>query len=234
MPDYGYRYYDPLTGRWPSRDPIGEEGGVNLYGFVRNDGVNWVDVLGLTEDVTVKDCEVIIVVGHGSSSGNINWVFEGAGLGGFAGCYPGKNNPKGSMRRAVGVPDGHNDQMAIGNSTKKGVADFQRDSWNQLDPDYIPGKKPDPKKEHGIPESLDNMTDPESIKKNIERLCRCCKSVNVIVRLSNEGNEEGILDGIHRRSKRWAKWSLPWTSNDWSKSFSCKDASKPASFFAIP
>ena len=43
---YGYRYYDPLTGRWPSRDPIGEEGGVNLYGFVGNDGVNGVDFLG--------------------------------------------------------------------------------------------------------------------------------------------------------------------------------------------
>lgn len=35
--DYGYRYYDPVTGRWPSRDPIGEQGGVNLYGFVGND-----------------------------------------------------------------------------------------------------------------------------------------------------------------------------------------------------
>jgi len=44
---YGYRYYDPLTGRWPSRDPIGEEGGVNLYGFVRNDGVGKIDVLGM-------------------------------------------------------------------------------------------------------------------------------------------------------------------------------------------
>jgi RHS repeat-associated protein len=44
---YGYRYYDPATGRWPSRDPIGEDGGVNLYGFVVNDGVNLVDILGL-------------------------------------------------------------------------------------------------------------------------------------------------------------------------------------------
>jgi RHS repeat-associated protein len=44
--DYGYRYYDPLTGRWPSRDPIGERGGVNLYGFVRNDGVAKFDKLG--------------------------------------------------------------------------------------------------------------------------------------------------------------------------------------------
>jgi RHS repeat-associated protein len=43
---YGYRYYDPLTGRWPSRDPIGEMGGVNLYGFVGNDGVDYLDVLG--------------------------------------------------------------------------------------------------------------------------------------------------------------------------------------------
>ena len=44
---YGYRWYDPVTGRWPSRDPIGENGGINLYGFVRNNGVNMWDVLGL-------------------------------------------------------------------------------------------------------------------------------------------------------------------------------------------
>jgi RHS repeat-associated protein len=45
--DYGYRYYDPLTGRWPSRDPIEENGGENLYGFVGNAGVSWLDLLGL-------------------------------------------------------------------------------------------------------------------------------------------------------------------------------------------
>jgi len=44
---YGYRYYDPVTGRWPSRDPIGEEGGVNLHGFLGNDGPNQWDYLGL-------------------------------------------------------------------------------------------------------------------------------------------------------------------------------------------
>ena len=44
--DYQYRYMDPLTGRWPSRDPIGERGGKNLYGFVRNDGVTQMDLLG--------------------------------------------------------------------------------------------------------------------------------------------------------------------------------------------
>jgi uncharacterized protein RhaS with RHS repeats len=44
---YGYRYYDPKTGRWPSRDPIEEKGGVNLYGFIGNNGTNRYDVLGL-------------------------------------------------------------------------------------------------------------------------------------------------------------------------------------------
>ena len=44
---YGYRYYTPQTGRWINRDPIEEEGGLNLYGFVGNDGVNFVDIFGL-------------------------------------------------------------------------------------------------------------------------------------------------------------------------------------------
>ena len=44
--DYLYRYYDPLTGRWPSRDPIEEEGGLNLYGMVGNELTNMIDKLG--------------------------------------------------------------------------------------------------------------------------------------------------------------------------------------------
>ena len=43
---YGYRYYDPVTGRWPSRDPIEEQGGANLYGFVGNGAVDRHDYLG--------------------------------------------------------------------------------------------------------------------------------------------------------------------------------------------
>ncbi len=30
-----------------NRDPLGEAGGINLYGFVQNDPVNWVDPEGL-------------------------------------------------------------------------------------------------------------------------------------------------------------------------------------------
>ncbi len=46
---YGYRYYDPVTGRWPSRDPIGESGGVNLYGYISNIATDKIDVLGLQQ-----------------------------------------------------------------------------------------------------------------------------------------------------------------------------------------
>ena len=56
---YGYRFYDPVTGRWPSRDPIQERGGVNLYGFVGNDGVNRWDLLGLKDPVDATEVEFL-------------------------------------------------------------------------------------------------------------------------------------------------------------------------------
>ncbi len=43
---YGYRYLNTSTGRWPNKDPMGEAGGINLYGFVRNNPVNQIDILG--------------------------------------------------------------------------------------------------------------------------------------------------------------------------------------------
>jgi hypothetical protein len=43
---YGYRYYNPNTGRWLNRDLIGEEGGVNVYSFAGNSPVNYIDLLG--------------------------------------------------------------------------------------------------------------------------------------------------------------------------------------------
>jgi RHS repeat-associated protein len=45
--NYGYRYLSPILGRWLSRDPIGERGGLNLYGFVINNGLNGTDLYGL-------------------------------------------------------------------------------------------------------------------------------------------------------------------------------------------
>ncbi|MBK1880990.1 RHS repeat-associated core domain-containing protein [Luteolibacter pohnpeiensis] len=66
--NYGYRYYHPQLGRWINRDPIGERGGVNLYGFVGNISVNWTDFLGLKPPV--RKCTSLIRAGHGSKSGS--------------------------------------------------------------------------------------------------------------------------------------------------------------------
>ena len=44
---YGYRFYNPSIGRWLSQDPLAEQGGINLYGFVNNNPENRIDVLGL-------------------------------------------------------------------------------------------------------------------------------------------------------------------------------------------
>jgi RHS repeat-associated protein len=52
---YGYRYYSPKKGRWLSRDPIAENGGVNLYGFVGNNGVFKIDLLGLYDILIISD-----------------------------------------------------------------------------------------------------------------------------------------------------------------------------------
>ncbi|MEO0510679.1 MAG: RHS repeat-associated core domain-containing protein [Verrucomicrobiota bacterium] len=49
---YGFRYYDPVTGRWSSRDPIQEEGGNNLHAFVINSSLNFFDLIGLQRQCT--------------------------------------------------------------------------------------------------------------------------------------------------------------------------------------
>jgi RHS repeat-associated protein len=45
-----FRAYDPEVGRWLSRDPIGETGGNNLYGYVQNNPILLTDPLGLLPD----------------------------------------------------------------------------------------------------------------------------------------------------------------------------------------
>ncbi len=46
FPYFGYRYLDPPVGRWTSRDPIEEVGGINLFGYVFNRSLDRYDPLG--------------------------------------------------------------------------------------------------------------------------------------------------------------------------------------------
>jgi len=52
---YGYRYLDTRMGRWVSRDPIGERGGVNILTIAENLPISRFDILGLEIEINFKE-----------------------------------------------------------------------------------------------------------------------------------------------------------------------------------
>jgi RHS repeat-associated protein len=55
-----YRDYDPETGRYIQRDPIGLQGGINTYGYVGASPLNTIDPLGLNPQGAIDLKEVVI------------------------------------------------------------------------------------------------------------------------------------------------------------------------------
>ncbi len=51
--------YNPTIGRWMTRDPIAEDGGVNLYEYCGNDPINKTDPSGLTPYTTKRTTESV-------------------------------------------------------------------------------------------------------------------------------------------------------------------------------
>ncbi len=78
---YGYRFYNPILHRWLNRDPIEENGGVNLYAFCRNDGVNYIDPKG-DDFIYIIDSKAVKGQGHAAAiSGPVNgkWRYDSFG-----------------------------------------------------------------------------------------------------------------------------------------------------------
>jgi len=90
---FGYREYDPFTGRWTAKDPILFAGGdSNLYGYVLNDPVNLVDPWGLK---SFKEwlLEIFLTLGKNPDNKFFLSIKIGVGLGGGVAYDPnGKSN----------------------------------------------------------------------------------------------------------------------------------------------
>ena len=61
---YGYRFYHPTLMRWLNRDPIEENGGLNLYLACVNNVLSGIDVLGQNRYITQFD-----ILNYGGSGG---------------------------------------------------------------------------------------------------------------------------------------------------------------------
>ncbi|MGI8966412.1 MAG: RHS repeat-associated core domain-containing protein, partial [Limisphaerales bacterium] len=59
---YGYRFYDPNLQRWINADPIGVNGGLNLYQYIGNDPVSRGDPLGLQMLILVEVPPILVEV----------------------------------------------------------------------------------------------------------------------------------------------------------------------------
>jgi RHS repeat-associated protein len=58
-----FRAYDAELGVWISEDPIEEDGGINLYGYVGNRSLMWVDLFGL-DILLLNDPNALNGIGH--------------------------------------------------------------------------------------------------------------------------------------------------------------------------
>jgi len=98
--DFGYRWYDPQTARCTQRDPLGAIGGLNLYGYVKNDPANRSDPHGLSGDAWMWDAYA-----DGGPEGNIMLIEDAAFVVRGEGSEDLANallNPREELERKVG------------------------------------------------------------------------------------------------------------------------------------
>ncbi|MGI8483982.1 MAG: RHS repeat-associated core domain-containing protein [Thermomicrobiales bacterium] len=80
------RWYDPELGRFIQEDPIGTDGGINVYAFAGNDPVNGSDPSGLWTDNEIQArLRVPAMVDGSSSNGGSSIGGRGVSTLGFAG-----------------------------------------------------------------------------------------------------------------------------------------------------
>jgi len=176
------RYYDPVAGRYVNRDPIGELGGVNLYGFVGNDGINSIDLLGLIYEFKVGECEAFIFIGHLNDKKFVDWDQDPCSIGGAVGCWPGPNNPSVPSQRWPNVPL-HNEMVTDGHEN---ISEGQQ-WYTDLTSDIPDTQEGDPRLERNLATAVRNALSRESKRAIMERLCsKCCEQVTFVINIGKD------------------------------------------------
>jgi len=130
---YGQRYFSPSLGRFINRDPIAESGGLNLYGFCGNNGVNGWDILGMTQSI-----DGIIPESPPEYTGPGNGVPAGSSADGYNALLRAMYDhscDNGSWGNALG--------LATSDSLMFGGSMMDRDTPHMWDPSIL-GGTPDP------------------------------------------------------------------------------------------
>lgn len=248
-------FYDPVAGRWVSRDPIAERGGMNLYGFVHNSPFKWVDFLGREpagweregwkqrdepdlvgkgwgkvgpQEINVDRCEAYLLFTHSPKKGTFHWHFNGrCAVGGYIGCFPGKNNPPSDpdeFRNAYddvsqlwpSVP-GHEHTMGLDDESAELNSDINQTA-TEVENLNNGHEMDDPWGQHSMPKALQAALSPTNTKQLFDRLCKspcCCKEIRITIDV-REG--KGVEEALKK-----AGYSLPFGKI--TKSFRCDSPS---------
>ena len=126
--NFGKRFFDPITGQWLSREPLGESESINLYSYAGNDPINFVDALGLAKVATdgrgnlTALGQVILDVAKGDPNAarsllmasQVSAEMSGANIGGLIGN--GDGNAISNVLRAI--------DTAVGNARTDGRTEW--------------------------------------------------------------------------------------------------------------
>ena len=142
---FGYRDYDPETGRWTARDPIGFAGGdTNLYGYVLGDPVNHHDPSGLIWAHVAKGLInaglnlISQLLQNGGSLDCVNWA--DVGVAGLKGALGGSADRLLAIARSKGA--------VINSKEARKIAEalgYKKDGSKSKGQDVYVNKKSDPK-----------------------------------------------------------------------------------------
>jgi RHS repeat-associated protein len=215
---YGYWHYATALGRWPNRDPIAERGGLNLYGMVGNNPVNFIDYLGLAQK---RKCESEIRAGHGwhtpPPKPKPPLRIEANPPNGpgdrctAVSCFSGNINDRNST--AVSYPDEQFDDPNI--------PDFNPDgTWNPSEPGYLTQDEAYPALVSAI----------NAAKTQAEADCgdkeTCCSSI--IIKVNCQGEAGGLdFQKLAGKDGRPVLCGKSWTLNCKTKKWNPADFPKP-------